>query len=215
MTNAEAIEILRANYPDACHEQLREAVDAAVEALKAQDAAGDTIIRQTAIDALAEEMPTPYTLDGSHPADEGIFMAQEIYADCIQTLKELPSAQPEYKTDEWCTDCKEYDQEKHCCPRWNRVIRNTLKDAQSEQRWVPCSERLPRDSSEKIVTFTSGYVSTASFVLREKIYCGRMLVSTRENFWQVLEEDEEEGEVVAWMPLPEPYQSKAERKADG
>lgn len=46
MTNAEAIETLRANYPDACYEQLREAVDAAIEALKAQDAAGDTISRQ-------------------------------------------------------------------------------------------------------------------------------------------------------------------------
>ena len=52
MTNQEAIETLRANYPDACYEQLREAVDAAIEALKAQDATGDTISRQAAIDAL-------------------------------------------------------------------------------------------------------------------------------------------------------------------
>ena len=36
MTNAEAIETLIANYPDACFEQLREAVDAAIKALKAQ-----------------------------------------------------------------------------------------------------------------------------------------------------------------------------------
>lgn len=33
---------------------------------------------------------------------------------------------------EWCLDCKEYDHEHHCCPRWNRVIRETLKDAQPE-----------------------------------------------------------------------------------
>lgn len=59
----------------------------------------DLIDRQAAIDALAENMPQTYTPDGSHPADEGIFMAQEIYADCIQTLKELPSAQPEPLTD--------------------------------------------------------------------------------------------------------------------
>lgn len=30
---------------------------------------------------------------------------------------------------EWCTDCKEYDHEKHCCPRWNKVIRTTLNDS--------------------------------------------------------------------------------------
>ena len=33
MTNEEAIETLKANYPDACFEQLREAVDIAIEAL--------------------------------------------------------------------------------------------------------------------------------------------------------------------------------------
>lgn len=33
MTKKEAIETLRANYPDACFEQLREAVDMAIEAL--------------------------------------------------------------------------------------------------------------------------------------------------------------------------------------
>ena len=36
MTNAEAIETLRANYPDACYEQLREAVDKAIKALEVQ-----------------------------------------------------------------------------------------------------------------------------------------------------------------------------------
>lgn len=50
-------------------------------------------------------MPQAYTPDGSHPADEGIFMAQEIYADCIQTLKDLPSAQPEIIR---CKDCKHW-----------------------------------------------------------------------------------------------------------
>lgn len=34
MTNAEAIETLRANYPDACFEQLRCAVDMAIKALE-------------------------------------------------------------------------------------------------------------------------------------------------------------------------------------
>lgn len=43
----------------------------------------------------------------------------------------VPSAQPD--TDEWCLDCKEYDQEKHSCPRWNRVIRQTVEDWKAEQ----------------------------------------------------------------------------------
>lgn len=55
-------------------------------------------------------------------------------------LKALPSAEPEPEPelDEWCTDCKEYDQERHCCPRWNRVIRQTLKDV--ENKIVRCKD---------------------------------------------------------------------------
>ena len=78
----------------------------------------DLISRTQAIDALAEDMPSTYTPDGSHPADEGIFMAQEIYADCIKTIEILPSAQPERKTGRWliregisdaqCSECKMY-----------------------------------------------------------------------------------------------------------
>lgn len=37
MTIKEAIETLEANYPDACYEQLREAVDLAIYALKQQE----------------------------------------------------------------------------------------------------------------------------------------------------------------------------------
>ena len=31
------------------------------------------------------------------------------------------------QADEWCTDCKEYDTEKKCCPRFNKVIREAMK----------------------------------------------------------------------------------------
>lgn len=51
MTEKEAIEILKCNYPSECFEQLREAVDMAIEALQKFDAiATDIISRQDAID---------------------------------------------------------------------------------------------------------------------------------------------------------------------
>ena len=65
----------------------------------------DLISRQAAIDALARMMPRSYTPDGSHPADEEIFRAQEVFADCIEALEILPSAQPEIIR---CKDCKWY-----------------------------------------------------------------------------------------------------------
>lgn len=41
--------------------------------------------------------------------------------------------------DEWCTDCKEYDQQKHYCPRWNRVIKQTVEDVRKE---IPGTTRI-------------------------------------------------------------------------
>lgn len=64
----------------------------------------------------------------------------EAYSRDRKRLCDLPPAQPEQNFDEWCTDCKEYDKEKHSCPRWNRVIRQTLADAQPE----PCDDAVSR-----------------------------------------------------------------------
>ena len=70
----------------------------------------DLISRQAAIDAV----------------ERNACNTQRIY----DAIKDIPSAQPDL--DEWCTDCKEYDVEKHHCPRLNRVIREALKDAKPE-----------------------------------------------------------------------------------
>ena len=37
--------------------------------------------------------------------------------------------------DEWCYECKEYDTEKKCCPRFNRVIRGTMNDMAKRRTW--------------------------------------------------------------------------------
>ena len=33
---------------------------------------------------------------------------------------------------EWCHDCKEYDQNAHCCHRWTKVIRTTVNDLKTQ-----------------------------------------------------------------------------------
>ena len=54
----------------------------------------------------------------------------------IRTVEELPPAHQ--APDEWCTDCKEYDKEKRSCPRWNRVIRQTVEELKKQKtgRWI-------------------------------------------------------------------------------
>lgn len=58
-------------------------------------------------------------------------------------IEDLPSAHPEL--DKWCTDCKEYDHERHCCPRYNRVIRETLAEIREAPSAEPEADKVARD----------------------------------------------------------------------
>jgi len=40
--------------------------------------------------------------------------------------------QQEKAFDEWCTDCKEYDHNRNCCPRYNRVIRGAVDEVKQQ-----------------------------------------------------------------------------------
>lgn len=86
----------------------------------------DLISRRTAIDLLK---------DWSGGYD---YIETETKA-AIMTFQQLPSAQPEYHFDEWCTDCKEYDHERHCCPRFNAVIKTTIEEMEADRKnsvWI-------------------------------------------------------------------------------
>ena len=96
MTNAEAIETLRANYPDICYGQLREAVDMAIEALKEKaDLQPDCISRQT----LQKELAL-YPIDDVTSEDEAGY--NRAINDIQKMVLHLPSAQPEIV---YCKDC--------------------------------------------------------------------------------------------------------------
>ena len=51
----------------------------------------------------------------------------------INAIKRGKALEQEPQTFKWCTDCKEYDQEKHCCHRWSKVIRDTVEEMKQEQ----------------------------------------------------------------------------------
>ena len=75
-----------------------------------------------------------------------------------------------------------------------------LPSAQSEQRWITCSKRLPEGITQVII-------QTNGEAIHEAIYMGKddyghyvWKRPDNEIYW-----DEE---VVAWMPLPTPYQPK-------
>ena len=90
----------------------------------------DLIRREDAIKALGE-CPLNWT-----------DTAEEIQAvhdwECHKAaIEAVPSATDEEF--EWCHDCKEYDQEKHCCHRWTKVIRNTVAELKADRpkgEWI-------------------------------------------------------------------------------
>lgn len=47
-------------------------------------------------------------------------------------IESMPTIETEPIEFEWCHDCKEYDNNAHCCHRWTKVIRNTVDDLKTQ-----------------------------------------------------------------------------------
>ena len=87
--------------------------------------------------------------------------------------------------------------------RAESIIGN-LPSAQSEQRWIPCSERLPEEEYvliSKLPTTISGSKWSVAIAIRTADPRSRK-IQWRDSGFGVIQDDK----VLAWMPLPEPYQ---------
>lgn len=75
-----------------------------------------------------------------------------------------------------------------------------LPSAQPEQRWIPCSERLPEDEEEVIVSVRDDSGDNTL----DYSSCGWYACAG--DFWVV--DNEANERVVAWMPLPKPWKGE-------
>ncbi len=89
----------------------------------------DPIERQDAIDRITNQYQ-----DSDGGRDRYAVGINVGITKAMNVLKDMPTAEPEQKLDEWCTDCKEYDQKQHCCHRWNRVIRATMEEMKPDRK---------------------------------------------------------------------------------
>ena len=66
-----------------------------------------------------------------------------------------------------------------------------------EQRWIPCSERLPEHGGRYLISALDGIqtrITVAPYLPR----CKAWTMTGRMAYWKV----------IAWMPLPEPYRKE-------
>ena len=91
---------------------------------------------------------------------------------------------------------------------------NNLPSAQPEQRWIPCSERLPEERDWYLGIFKepdTGWINPIPFIC-DYLLGTKTKATTKEGWILKGHTDREEYidyyfnlECVAWMPLPEPY----------
>ena len=90
------------------------------------------------------------------------------------------------------------------CKECNRLCNGSIDyyenyDFMAEEHnngWIPCSERLPEEKGDYLVTCNDGKVRVWWFVVGEDFKCWRIGVHTLKP--------------IAWQPLPTPYQPKGE-----
>lgn len=73
-------------------------------------------------------------------------------------------------------------------PYFNAV--ETAIESLNETRWIPCSERLPEKGKQVLCCNKNGSVFTSTFTYLNS----NGMVAFGQHY-----------EVIAWMPLPEPY----------
>ena len=106
-------------------------------------------------------------------------------------------------------DCKYYPN----CENLKSI--EQLPSAQPEQRWIPCSERLPEEYGEFLVTMTEKAKAKDLGFDIDETYIRKMRYNS--NGWQLPRHipswinEAVKDEVLAWMPLPEPYQEEGEK----
>ena len=97
-----------------------------------------------------------------------------------------------------------------------------LENLPSAQQWIPCSERLPKECEEVLITWTN--TNPASYYADIKgvpftgcgLYCkGRWYwySATCKDYLQdygcsIADEVDDGIKITAWMPLPEPYKEE-------
>ena len=113
-----------------------------------------------------------------------------------------------------CGDCIYYDWKKHKCKICKSIETDArkkfyddcpLEDVEPVQKWIPCSERLPDKNGSYIAQVEeSDGTAVLSFIVID--HCNE------DGTWlHDFKGKKNYRKTIAWMPLPEPYSTDAEK----
>ena len=107
--------------------------------------------------------------------------------------------------------------EKWCAMQEAKMTIENMPSVQPEQRWIPCSERLPEERDWYLGIFKepdTGWINPIPFIC-DYLLGTKTKATTKEGWILKGHTDREEYidyyfnlECVAWMPLPEPYREE-------
>ena len=87
-------------------------------------------------------------------------------------------------------------------PKLADIVMNEQRfpSVQPEQKWIPCSERLPEEYGNYLITTHDGNVDIGTIDPKKKYVWS---ACDSDGFYWLRD-------VLAWMPLPEPYREESE-----
>lgn len=92
-------------------------------------------------------------------------------------------------------------------PDWYAEQIKSLPSAQPEPQWIPCSERLPEENGQYLITVKYKHVNDSYedvYAEHGEWYDGRWDIFCFGHCGEV--ED-----IIAWVPLPAPYRPEGEK----
>ena len=186
MTIDEAIEILKDGELNPCVTEDREACDMAIKALEQESCEDIMTIHTQGLDEGIRCAMCTNSMKSDRGCDGGCVVNEAMYKEVMNTIRNHINAE--------------------------QLIHMLPSVKPQEPRWIPVSERLPEEYGEYLITWTTSQ--------SERPFIG---ISEGED---TLEYDHEHNrfkfewllddyikaypnvEVIAWMPLPEPYKGE-------
>ena len=151
-----------------------------------------------------EEEKMSYFLTIANTGDEKLDCTYEQVGNAldkaIEIVKQEAAAYEECYKD--CGDCEAYNKEKHHCPKFCKVIKETVKEIEENHNgWISVKERLPEKAGSYLVIGKSGGAVVTRWYEPSKFYPNGHFGGNCSNY------------IRYWMPRPEPpqpYQPKGE-----